>query len=271
MNRKFGFTTMTFKPVLLAGGVSLQGLFEWGAERGFDWVEVRDFDLSFSEADLLKVKSDAERCGLRVHYAWDGTSIYPAEDLERIFGGIRNASLFGEGTCSRIVIAPELICAAEGKMNYSAQESDQIITHLGEIVRYASRHGVILVFENSLETVGGFEFLLDAVPEMRMTLDTANTFNADNTGESLEWPRFKEFICRRKEQIPYVHLKSSVAGETVPDLLEGGDVPLAGLLSLLDANGWLCVELPADDRLSSCLARLESGLKLMRHLCTSCL
>ncbi len=255
---------MTFRPALLAGEITLPELFEWGAEKGFNWVEVRDFKLSFSETELLAIKTDAGRCGLRVHYAWDTTSAYKAEDRERFLQGIRNAAFFGDGTCSRIVIAPELINAGEGKIGYSRAEFQSLEKHLCEYCRYAADRGVTLTFENSLETLSGFEAFLDAEPEMRMTLDTANTFNSENTGAELTWPAFREFIIRRKGQIPYVHLKSSRDGVTVPDLLENGDVPLAELIGLIQQDAWLCVELPMHENLSFCMSRVSAGRSLLR-------
>ncbi len=264
MHQKIGFTTMTFKSALLAGEITLPELFEWGAQKGFDWVEVRDFELSFTETELLAIKIDAKRCGLRVHYAWDTTSVYKVEDRERFLQGIRNAAFFGEGTCSRVVIAPELMNPAQGKVGYSAAEFQVLVEYIREYIQYAEARGVILVFENSVEPIDGFEALLSAVPQMRMTFDTANTFNEANTGEPLTWPQLKAFTVRRKEQIPYVHLKSFKDGATQPELLSDGEVPLEELLLLLDTTAWLCVELPADDQLSSCLERVENGLRRVK-------
>ena len=257
---------MSFKPALLSGEITLPELFRWGAKKGFDWVEVRDFELNFSEADLRSIKTDAEGCGLRVHYAWDSTSVCNVEDCERFFRGIRNAAFFGEVTCSRVVIAPEKMDAANGKVGYSAGEFQTLEKQIRSYIAYAETLGVTLVFENSLEPLDGFEAFLEAVPAMQMTLDTANTFNDANTGEQLEWSRFRDFVLRRKDQIPYVHLKSSLNGQTCPDLLENGDVPLVELLPTLNSSAWLCVELPADDSLESCFRRLEEGAELV-HRC----
>lgn len=255
-----GFTTMTFKPALLAGEIRHSELFAWAAEQGFGWVEVRDFELDFSQEQLQTIMDAATACGLRPHYAWDTTSLFPEEDQARIRRGIDNAALFGEGTCSRIVIAPELMANQTG---YTAEEFQALEKHIREAVTYAMERGVTLVFENSQETLDGFEAFLEAVPEMRMTLDTANTFNDENTGEALVWPAFREFIIRRKGQIPYVHLKSSREGKTVPDLLENGDVPLAELFPLLQASAWLCVELPTEGTLASTFKRVQTGKKLV--------
>ncbi len=268
MNEKnrIGFTTMTFKPALLAGEVTLPQLFEWGAGQGFGWVEVRDFELSFSESELKAIKVDAARYGLRVHYAWDSTSVYEQGDRERFFKGIQNAAFFGEGTCSRVTIAPELIHAEQGKIGYSAEEFQVLSERISEYSRYAAERGIVLAFENSLEPLNGFEALLSAVPEMRMTFDTANTFNEVNTGKPLSWIQLRDFTRRCAHQIPYVHLKSFKNGETCADLIPDGEVPLAELIPLLNRDAWLCVELPADESLASCRQRVETGLALVLRL-----
>lgn len=262
---RLGFTTMTFKPALLAGEVSLSQLFEWGMKSGFGWVEVRDFNLHFTQDQLRQIKKDADRWNLRVHYAWDSTSVYNPEDCARFEQGICNAAFFGEGTCSRIVIAPELMAPDDGKVDYSAEESKVLISRLREIARFAADVGVIPVFENSGETVPGYDALLEAVPEMRMTLDTANSFNETNTGAPLRWPEFRDFIVRRCGQIPYVHLKSSLNGKTCFDLLETGDMPLGELFLILNEEAWFCVELPSNESLESCFRRLEAGAELVRR------
>lgn len=266
MTKNIGFTTMSFKPALLSGKVTLSDLFAWGATQGFGWVELRDFELNFSQSRLLAIKADAESHGLRVHYAWDSTSVYEVEDRVRFFQGIDNAALFGEGTCSRVVVAPELMCADRGKIGYSTKEFQVLTRRIHEYNLYAVARGVILVFENSLEPIGGFDALLAAVPGMRMALDTANTFNEVNTGMPLTWTQLKTFAFRRNGQIPYVHLKSSINGETCPDLLADGDVPLFGLCRLLNEGTWLCVELPADESLSSCFERVKNGFTLIHNL-----
>ncbi|MEI8205759.1 MAG: TIM barrel protein [Kiritimatiellales bacterium] len=241
-------------------------LFKWGVKQGFNWVEVRDFELNFSETELLTIKTAAKRCGLRVHYAWDTTSVYKIEDRERILKGICNAALFGSGTCSRIVIAPELMNPAAGKSGYSVAEFQVLTKNIREYVQYANERGVTLVFENSLEPIDTFEALLENLPDMRMTFDTANTFNEANTGATLSWPQLKAFTARRKEQIPYVHLKSFKDGVTQSELLPDGKVPLKELMSLLDPTAWLCVGLPSNDQLSSGLERVANGLRLVKSL-----
>ncbi|MEI8205391.1 MAG: sugar phosphate isomerase/epimerase [Kiritimatiellales bacterium] len=270
MKHHIGFTTMTFKPSLLAGEISIPQLFEWGAGKGFDWVEVRDFELTFSEPELLAIRADAKRQGLRVHYAWDATSVYEVKDRERFFKGIRNAALFGEGTCSRVMIAPELIHAEQGKIGYSAEEIPVLTARIREYGQYAVKYGVILAFENSKEPIAGFEDLLEAVPAMRMTFDTANTFNQETIGVPLSWAQLKNFVLRRAGQIPYVHLKSFKNGQTQSGLIADGEVPFAELLPLLSEDAWLCVELPADDSFSSGMERVGSGLKLVSRLVDRC-
>lgn len=266
MNGEIGFTTMTFKPALQAGTLDLPELFQWGADRGFSWVEVRDFDSDFSEDQVRQIRMLAEDCGLRPHYAWDSTSLFAGTDQERIRKGIERAALFGAGTCSRIVIAPERIGAETGTVDYSAADLAIISGHIRDTIAYAVGRGVIPVFENSVETLRGFDALLEDIPEMRMTLDSANSFVAENTGEPLTWPMFRDFIIRRRDRIPYVHLKSSRSGTVVPELLENGDVPLAELLSLLNETAWLCVELPAEGTPACCFQRLEDGFERVRRL-----
>jgi hypothetical protein len=83
---------------------------------------------------------------------------------------------------------------------------------------------------------------------------------------SLNWAELRGFIIRRKAQIPYVHLKSSLNGETQLDLLAQGDVPLAEFFPLVAENAWLCVELPMSEVLSSCMRRVADGLAMVKSM-----
>ncbi len=254
---------MTFKQVLLAGEITLDELMSWGSTQGFGWIELRDFDLDFTVECLREAKAAADRAGLRVHYAWDGAC---AGDLDpaRFFRGIRNAALFGPGTCARVVLAPEAVERANGA--YPKRELDRLGSRLEEYMGAAADHGITLVFENSAETIAGFEALLDRVPGLNVALDTANCFAAAAAaGAPLSWSELKGFVRRRSGQIPYVHLKSSIAGTVQPELLDHGDFPLGELLPLLPENVWRCVELPADGDLQSCVARVARGLGALRR------
>jgi len=271
MRHRIGFTTITFKPALLEGRISLPDLFDWGREQGFDWVELRDFTLSFSEAELLQARQAAEACGLRVHYAWDAVSVHAAADRDRFLKGLRNAALFGPGTCSRVGIAAECIDAAGGRKGYSAAEFEVLTRHIREYTAYAEERGVVAAFENGMEPLRterayGLEDLLEAVPAMRMTLDIANTFNAENTGEPLDGPQFLAFVDRYKERFPYVHLKSWKDGRLHDGLLAEGEVRLADLFPRLMPEAWLCVELPMSDSPESGFVRVAAGLETVRRL-----
>lgn len=254
---------MTFKPVLLAGGIAWDRLLHWGAAEGFAWVELRDFALDLAVVQLREAKATADRLGLRIHYAWDGADVADA-DPARFLRGIRHAALFGAGTCARVVVAPAAVERATGR--YAERDLDRLAIRLEEYLRVAAEHGITLAFENSAETLAGFEALLARVPGLDAALDTANCFAAAAaTGTPLSWNELKGFVQRRRGRIPYVHLKSSVAGVVQPDLLAHGDFPLGELLPLLAENAWLCVELPADGDLASCQARIRRGLDTLRR------
>ncbi len=264
--QKIGFTTQTFKEVLLTEKTTLNEVLEWGAQQSVDWIELRDFSLDYTTDELLKAKATAERLNLRLHYAWDTTCFHSPNDHHRIRKGIENAALFGNGTCSRVVIAPDLIDAANGKSGYSNEEFEVIVCNIREHIDTAKENGVHLVFENSLETINEFDALLEAIPDMLATFDIANFFNHKETGAEETWADLKTFSIRRKHQLPYVHLKSCKNRVLQQELLRDGDVPLDELFNHLHENAVLCVELPLSYDLDCCNRRVKNGLDLTRSL-----
>jgi len=264
--KKIGFTTQTFKKVLLTGKITLDEVLEWGAQQSVEWIELRDFNLDYTQDELLEAKAAAERLNLRLHYAWDTTCFHNSADRDRIRKGIENATLFGEGTYSRVVVAPSLIDAANGKPGYSGEEFDVIVRNIREHIDAAEKSGVNLAFENSLETLPAFEALLEAIPEMRMTFDIANIFNRAGTGGETTWPHLREFTLRRKHQAPYIHLKSCKNGVVQKELLSHSDVPLPELLPCLHEEAWLCVEVPPTGDPDCCKKRVKDGLELVLSL-----
>jgi sugar phosphate isomerase/epimerase len=262
-----GFTTMTFKQPLQRGAVSLEALFARGRELGFGWVELRDFDLAYSESELLAARALARRLGLRVHYAWDGPALADHAAYNR---ALHRAALFGPGVCSRVVVAPELIRPAAGKAAYDEGELISIVALLHPRVAAAARLGITLVFENSLEplfstpTRLGFDCLLAALPEMRMTLDTGNPCNAATMVQPVPGDEVLAFARRWSGRIPYLHHKSTCAGVLQSELRADGDVPLPELLAGLSPETWHCVELPGDESTESGWRRLAAGLECLR-------
>ena len=254
-----GVTTQTFKAVLETGACKEADILKWAAGAGFSWVEVRDFDGSMSVGSLVALRDLSLDLGIRIHYAWDGADLY-LDGEESYLRGLKRAAVFGEGTCSRITIAASYLASRE-KAGYPVEVFDILRKRIEHIIRAAAREGIVPVFENSYEPMvsegyhSGFADFF-SIPGFMMTLDAANFLNIAQARRSCSADEVLSFIRAYRDKIPYVHLKSTVAG-VLCDILTGeADLAAREILDEALAARWACLELPTGGDWTSMTGRL---------------
>jgi len=239
-----GLASNSYKQILQSGEITLRELLIWASGRGFAWVELRDPEVNYQPAELVRIREFADKLDLRIHYAWDTEVIFGEKEVfER---GIANAAVFGSGTYCRVVLSPKT-CA--GKGGYSDKEADELLEKVEDYTAQAETFGISLCFENSSETISGkgknllgMNELLTRFPKMLSVLDAANFTNKTtviNPSAAEVFAYYKRFTGR----IPYVHLKSTKEHFLLNQIVADGDVNVLSLLDLITVNEKILVAL----------------------------
>lgn len=267
---QIGFTTQTFIKHINDKSISVEELIEWASNQDFKWVELRDPQVKLTKKYLKKIKSFAEQLGININYAWDGTNILNPEDEPLIIKGIGNAAVFGKGSMSRILIAPSNIMGESNKLGYSSDELLKITKTIAGYNKVAAEYGVALVYENSCEPLFGDEVsyfgmadILKESPDMKITFDSANCMNKDNTRLISNENEVISFCRRFCSQIPYMHVKSTENSILKSNLLLKADLNILNILKILNDNALVCVELPSESDLELCKSKIIEGKNLL--------
>lgn len=202
---KFSLMTYTMWPLMNSGKMSLVDMLKFAHDTGFKAVEftISDFDrdspanikqaLQACELDLSCINghySLAARSGDRFNQA--------VEDAKKM---VDIAADYG---CERVMVVPALRPDVEGFEDRS-RAAGRIAEGLNLLVDYARSCRVIVTVEDfplllfPLSTIREVQFLLDAVPGLRLTLDNGNFLPG---GENL-----MEAYARFKPYIENVHIK----------------------------------------------------------------
>ena len=261
-----GLATNTYKKVLESGELTLRELITWAAGRGFSWVEIRDADVKMSEQELLDMKELADKLQVRLHYAWDN------EDLlckpESFLKGIENAALFGDGTCSRVLLAPNTV---KGKKGYTREEMEALVPIINFYVKKAGEKNIYLCFENAMEplrgdgeTYFGMEDLLERCPEMCVTFDAANACSSTTCVNPTEAELIQDYQ-KYAERNFYFHLKLTKNHEVLDTLEADGDFDLHKLFEAFEKNPnmLVCLEIPQQLSLVKMQKAVEDSLKFL--------
>ncbi len=261
-----GLATNTYKKVLESGELTLRELITWAAGRGFSWVEIRDADVKMFRQELLDMKELADKLQVRLHYAWDN------EDLlckpESFLQGIENAALFGDGTCCRVLIAPNTV---KGKKGYTKEEMEALVPIINSYVEKAGEKNIYLCFENAMEplrgdgkTYFGMEDLLERCPGMCVTFDAANACSSTTCVNPTE-EELIQYYQKYTERNFYFHLKLTKNHEVLDALEENGDFDLHKLFEAFEKNPnmLICLEIPQQPTLVTMQEAVENSLKFL--------
>lgn len=262
-----GLTTQTFTNVLTSRQCCEEEILDFAAEIDLNWVELRDKGLHYSADRLHALKQYAESKNIRIHYAWDAGSILDDGALEEYTCGIRNAALFGDGTISRVTLDTTWIMKSEG-IGYSRCIFEKMTDRIQAVQELADKMGTVLAFENAFEPVScqdGFSFpeFFEVIPNMKMTFDSANFLNREQQKQLPKPEQVKEFYCRWKDRIPYLHLKSTVRNTMSPVLEENADFSFQEFLG--DHTKWFCIELPAQPLVRQCMENLLASKEKIQN------
>ena len=261
-----GVTTNSFEQPLRNGEITMEQLLEEFGSLGFSWVELRDQNVELTPRQCLEIRDLAARQGLRVHYAWNNADLtLPQENFDR---ALENASVFGHGTCCRIVIAPETVKVHDG---YSPKDLEKLLPRMEQMIARAAEKGIRLCFENSMETIEdhdgyvGMNTLLGRVNGMLSTFDAANMTSQVKAG-CIGTRELVDYYQAHREQIPYYHLKTSRNRQApAPFLEENGDFRLGELLNAFDSSVLVCLELPAQKTAAEIRNYVRESLAFLRE------
>lgn len=252
-----GFTTQTFIECIHLKQINELKLLDFAKDNGFNWIEIRD--KSFHITDEI-LKSFAEEKELRVHYAFDGYTL-EADNYLEIFEKIaKRAAIFGEGTFSRVIISNKLK-DIDREHIYCTDDFNMLKERIENVIEIANKYKVIFAFENVFESVRGYSQLFDSIPNMDITLDTANFLVQDS--EKIE--EINEFCEKYKERIKYIHIKSTVNNKLQNNLVLDGDFNWGSFIN--DSNKWYCIELPAESDIQICKNKVVNAIEMIIAYC----
>lgn len=265
-----GFTTKTLESLILDDALSFDELCRRGAEIGFDFVEIRDFDGNLDAETGRRFADQAMAAGLHPMLAWDGESVLSGAGEETWFDHIEMAARFPKPRYCRVTLAPGLVVAG----GYGRADFDRLRERLRPVLETAVSRGVGLALENSFERlwVGdesssvGFAEAVEQLPSCRVCFDPTNL--VVNAGESPAEARaaVTGFLDHYEDRIAYIHLKSSIAGTLRPELVDDADIPPTTVVSAMQTGARLCMELPNQPSLHSAMARLAKANAIVETL-----
>lgn len=253
---KLGITTQTFINCIFKKEIDEIDVINFAKNSGFNWVEIRNKNFHIAQMMLKRIKSAAEERNIKVHYAWDGGSLFDDNYDELFKKHIKIASMFGKNVISRVTIDTSKINSQPNKIGYTQCEFDIIVKRMNHVIEIASLNHVSLAFENAFEPLCGkpgeyygFTELLKHCRAMKMTLDTANFLNSAQQKELPSQNDVKELFSRFCTQIPYIHIKSTKNNLLENVITANGDF---NWLPILQEDKWYCIELPAQDNFERC-------------------
>lgn len=268
-NTGLGLASNTYKKVLQNQEMTLKELIAWAAGKGFSWVEVRDAEVEMSEEQLLDLKQLADKLNVRIHYSWDNHDVL--QEDERFYQGMKNATLFGEGTCCRVLIAPNTV---KGKPGYTKEDMEKIVPVLRKYVAKSIEMGIHLCFENAMEPLFGdgknyfgMSNLLEACPGMCVTFDAANATNyttcINPTQEEL-----MQYYRSYPDRIFYFHLKVTNNHKLLDTVEIEGDFQIKHLFQEFSRNPdmKICLEIPQQENLINMTAAVERSIDVLQNL-----
>ena len=267
-----GLTTNTFMNFIKKNEITNEQIIKWAHEYGFSWIEVRDPGLGMTVESLKQLQDVADSLHVRLHYAWDiNDLLHPNNTL--FYRGVEKACIFGDKTYSRILIAPESIKNVAAKKGYTKIEFQKIVPLIEKYTEYAKDKGIIVCFENAFEPIQGdgceyfgMSELLDAAKEMKTTFDPGNFTNQQQSRALPTAATVLEYTCKYKTQIPYFHIKTTVAYNLLPYLAHTQDFDMAAIVAeLADAQDRLfCLELPASETLVETKANILNSIDFLQ-------
>ena len=264
-----GLASNTYKQVLSSGELTLRELIAWAAGRGFSWVEVRDPNVEMGRRECLEMIELADRLGVRLHYSWDNRDAL--EEDPQFLLGMRNAALFGQGTCCRVLVAPGVI---PGQCGYTKEQMEKIIPVLRTYTEFAAELGIYLCFENAQEPLFGNDTdyygmadLLEAVPGMCATLDAANATNAATRVNPTE-AEILEYYRKYSDRIFYYHLKCTRGHKLLDTVEADGDFRVRELFRAFSSNPEMkiCLEIPQQSCLKDMTSCVEQSLTVLEEI-----
>jgi sugar phosphate isomerase/epimerase len=261
-----GLATNSYKKILKSGEITLGELIAWAAGRGFSWLEIRDADVTMTTQELLDLKELADKFHVRLHYAWDNEDLFykPVTFLK----GIKNATLFGKGTCCRVLLAPNTL---SGKKGYTRGEMETLIPIINFYVKKAEEQHVLLCFENAMEPLKGdgksyfgMADLLKQCPNMCVTFDAANAYSNTTCINPTE-EELLQYYEQFNERNFYFHLKLTKNHEVLDSLQRNGDFNVFRLFKAFERNPnmLICLELPQQNTFEKMQKAVEESLQFI--------
>lgn len=183
---------------------------------------------------------------------------------------MEHASIFGTGTCCRVLIASN---AVSGKKGYSRSEIERIVPIIQKYTDRADDLGITLCFENSMEPIQGdgkgyygMSELLDLCKKMSSTLDAAN-FTNHTTVVNPDEEDIIAYYQKYVDQIPYFHMKVTKNHILMDTVEKGADFDIFRLLNIFSKNKEMLValEIPQQADLISMTAAVERSIKVLEE------
>lgn len=249
----FGLTTAVLLPFFNDLLEDTLETIKWAKDNGFSWVEVRDKNVEFSKSDVEKIRTLANKLGIRIHYAWDSNDMLKPGNDALFKKAVQNAAVFGYDTIARLTFANSVFLENPKACGFTERQADLICEKVISYNRLAKASGVIPCYENALESLYnkgdemGIEYFLNRLGFMKMTYDMGNALNK-NAGACYASPKETEdFYEKYKNKAPYIHFKTTIDGIMQPKMVMDADVNFEKYFRMIPDDAWLCIEIPASE------------------------
>lgn len=177
-----------------AGGVAFL------AEHGFDFVDLNLNELEKVRREARDILEKAESSGLFFVAHAPDLRVDDAGGLEKINQAVAYAARFKPKTITiHPILAPR--SNTPGKMEVKMRE-------IGRLAGVAGSYGSLIACENTSEAAADMKKLLDAFPEVVLTLDIGHSELLGDRNKSLD------FINSYPDRIGHVHIHDNVGGNT---------------------------------------------------------
>jgi hypothetical protein len=273
---KLGMTSNILAQPLKAGQIDLEGVLELARELRMRALEIRDDEVSLSLSRMEELKRKADSLGIQLTYAIKNDLFTPGDE-DRFRQALDRASLLGEGTVMRMLLAQSVL---KGKKGYTREELGKLIGASCRYATYARGKEVIMAPEHAREPLmgdglgyfglgeylAGTCLLCEDSSAIKFTFDPANATNTSLCLSPCGEEEVLGFLETFKSRLGLVHYKTTLQG-MVQATIGKADVDHRRLLSRLQAayDGIFCLEIPGKADLEGTKADLLASLKYLEE------
>lgn len=269
---KIGFTTVNFMQAMPFTVESLEELMDYAAERGYQFIQLRDSRAELSSGDCQRLAAYADSLGIEVIYEINVNLLHP-EFREVFERGLDNTVIFGEPAILRAPVANSEFEGRSPGTGWNIEELKEAVLLAEQSAEMAADTGVRFIVENIVEPFFGeppeYFGLYDLLKHARKTglqFDLSNAFS-ENAMMKADPEAVADFIAGLGDRWVTTHVKTAVNGQAMPVLGEN-PLPVEQVVRLMGINGveYFSLELAAVNDKKACFDNHRSSIDYLMEL-----